>query len=1065
MISAPSSSSCCVGDRLDRAARADRHERRRLDDAVRRVQLAAPRRAVAVGDAEGECRHGFRILRGSHSKSRLLFSTLAGPHRRARSRSATSRLARAQGCYPVSVKRLRVGVLYGGRSGEHEVSLASAAAVFAHLDKKRYEPVPIRIDKDGRWALADRRADRDVGERSDRTGATRCRAAAAERPRSALHRAAERGDDPLDRSRRGARRRARPRDRHRPQPRRDLPGAARALRRGRHDPGAARARQRALRRRRRAGVGGRHGQGDDEGRLRRARPAGRARIASSCATSGTAAARTSCRELEAALGFPMFVKPANLGSSVGISKAKDPDGAWRGDRPRRRPSIARSSSKRRCPRRARSSARCSATTSPRRRCRARSSRRASSTTTRRSTSTTRSQTVIPADLPGRERREIRRLSIAAFRAIDCAGMARVDFLLSRPTGQHLRQRGEHDSRVHDDQHVLEAVGRVRRRVPRAARSADRARARASRRQAAAPHQPHMRRGGRRWRCARCCGRARRAAPRAGTPPTDAAGSAARTRRQLRGEDALVRAYDFILDARFDQVDAELRRACGPDARRRRRTDRVRRPPKPATSSRRRRSGGASSSTPRTATLDAAFTASVERAIRDDRGVDRTQPARRRSLVLPRRRLRRAGAVAGAAEREARRGARRQADQGGARAGARARPGPRRRVLRARDVQVLRRRRADGREDPAVPAAAARRRPRGRPARDAARPRPAAGCSRARPTTSCTSSISGTSGSRRARSSCCGGSSERYPGNPLFPAQIAHIQDAYQHDLIASLDTWRALLAAAREQRVNDAGARRGAGAARHRATARGAAPDRSRDRAAAGGRRAEAATRRTRRSRWRTCGSAKRTIGSGARAAAIAAYRSAVAAAPRDDPLDVRGAAPSACSAARRTPKKAEAYRLSLAGWRRLEQKDLASASASLERSLALDPDDPGRALSLRPRAAGAERGRRRARAVRARRSRNARTCPPPILRQRPPRSGAPARARRPSRRGDRRLSHRRDALRRRSGDARGRAARARTPRQVVFTLDVAATSPIQRAIDHARRETRASRQNYASVF
>ena len=32
---------------------------------------------------------------------------------------------------------------------------------------------------------------------------------------------------------------------------------------------------------------------------------------------------------------------------------------------------------------------------------------------------------------------------------------------------------------------------------------------------------------------------------------------------LRGEDGLVRAYDFILEARFDQVDAELRRACGP----------------------------------------------------------------------------------------------------------------------------------------------------------------------------------------------------------------------------------------------------------------------------------------------------------------------------------------------------------------------------------------------------------------------------------------------------------------------------------------------------------------------
>jgi D-alanine-D-alanine ligase len=54
------------------------------------------------------------------------------------------------------VKRLRVGVLYGGRSGEHEVSLASAAAVIANLNRQRYEPVAIRIEKSGRWVLADR---------------------------------------------------------------------------------------------------------------------------------------------------------------------------------------------------------------------------------------------------------------------------------------------------------------------------------------------------------------------------------------------------------------------------------------------------------------------------------------------------------------------------------------------------------------------------------------------------------------------------------------------------------------------------------------------------------------------------------------------------------------------------------------------------------------------------------------------------------------------------------------------------------------------------------------------
>ena len=54
------------------------------------------------------------------------------------------------------MKRLRVGVVYGGRSSEHEVSLASAAAIIANLDRNRYEPVPIRIERSGRWTLADK---------------------------------------------------------------------------------------------------------------------------------------------------------------------------------------------------------------------------------------------------------------------------------------------------------------------------------------------------------------------------------------------------------------------------------------------------------------------------------------------------------------------------------------------------------------------------------------------------------------------------------------------------------------------------------------------------------------------------------------------------------------------------------------------------------------------------------------------------------------------------------------------------------------------------------------------
>ena len=49
------------------------------------------------------------------------------------------------------MKKLRVGVLFGGRSGEHEVSLLSAASVLEAIDKRKFEVVPIGITKEGNW--------------------------------------------------------------------------------------------------------------------------------------------------------------------------------------------------------------------------------------------------------------------------------------------------------------------------------------------------------------------------------------------------------------------------------------------------------------------------------------------------------------------------------------------------------------------------------------------------------------------------------------------------------------------------------------------------------------------------------------------------------------------------------------------------------------------------------------------------------------------------------------------------------------------------------------------------
>src|ERR1700684_2889788 len=52
------------------------------------------------------------------------------------------------------MKKIRVGILFGGRSGEHEISLLSAASVFNAIDQDKYEVVPIGITKEGRWVTA-----------------------------------------------------------------------------------------------------------------------------------------------------------------------------------------------------------------------------------------------------------------------------------------------------------------------------------------------------------------------------------------------------------------------------------------------------------------------------------------------------------------------------------------------------------------------------------------------------------------------------------------------------------------------------------------------------------------------------------------------------------------------------------------------------------------------------------------------------------------------------------------------------------------------------------------------
>jgi D-alanine-D-alanine ligase len=331
------------------------------------------------------------------------------------------------------MKRLRVGVLYGGRSGEHEVSLASAAAVHANLDRQRYEPIAIRIEKDGRWVLA------------DRPPSAASAADVIEQTRSDVHRIRggrevflppRPGDDTLvlvDRR----------------TPRRDEAEAAAAL----------------------TGLGldvifpvlhGPYGEdGTIQGLLELANVAyvGCGVLASAVGMdkavmkvlfqarglkvaeavvvrrrewrAGQAAV---VQRVERALEYPLFVKPANLGSSVGISKVHRPselapaiDTAAEYDRKIIVEEAVPDAREIECAVLGNDAAEASVPGEimPSREFYDYEAKYLDN----------RSRLEIPAALDDDVREDVRRQSLIAFDAIDGSGLARVDFLLSRSTGE------------------------------------------------------------------------------------------------------------------------------------------------------------------------------------------------------------------------------------------------------------------------------------------------------------------------------------------------------------------------------------------------------------------------------------------------------------------------------------------------------------------------------------------------------------------------------------------------------------------------------------------------------
>ncbi|RUT92333.1 D-alanine--D-alanine ligase A, partial [Mesorhizobium sp. USDA-HM6] len=54
----------------------------------------------------------------------------------------------------MGTKRLRIGVLFGGRSAEHDVSVLSATNVMLALEPEKYDAVPIFVTREGQWLLS-----------------------------------------------------------------------------------------------------------------------------------------------------------------------------------------------------------------------------------------------------------------------------------------------------------------------------------------------------------------------------------------------------------------------------------------------------------------------------------------------------------------------------------------------------------------------------------------------------------------------------------------------------------------------------------------------------------------------------------------------------------------------------------------------------------------------------------------------------------------------------------------------------------------------------------------------
>ena len=332
------------------------------------------------------------------------------------------------------MKKLRVGVIYGGRSGEHEVSVASAASIIKHLDRGRYEPVPIRIEKDGRWTLADKTP--TAISAADVIEQARLEGARSIRPGREAHLVAHPGEDTVLAIERGSDSRA------------DATGAATVTGVGLdvvfpvlHGPYGEDGTVQGLLELANvpyvgAGVLG-SAVGMDKAVMKtlfaaRDLPVGPYSVVLRPEWNRSASAVIS--RIAGELGYPVFVKPANLGSSVGISKAKSAgelemamELALQFDRKVVIEAAIPKAREIECAVLGNDDPEASIPGEivPSREFYDYEAKYLDEG----------SKALFPAPLTASQAAEVQRLSIAAFRAVDGAGMARVDFLIAGESGE------------------------------------------------------------------------------------------------------------------------------------------------------------------------------------------------------------------------------------------------------------------------------------------------------------------------------------------------------------------------------------------------------------------------------------------------------------------------------------------------------------------------------------------------------------------------------------------------------------------------------------------------------